>query len=250
MCELRGLLGGALATLLTLVGCMAMGVALGNWIFEDLPGHMIARVGLGALPALGGVIAAGAAWGWTMAALFGLDPKSRYVRAGVMGFGLPLIAAALLLFALEGVVLGLGVLLGVREFPVHRLFTLLFVPAAFVLTLLGAYSIGRLVQPRPAARRLARRAAILAALAFLLTNLVMESRGWVVGAPGAAERNTMITVLLYGLIAAALAGGAVLGRGLADWQARQPQRTMDTRTAGITAQQTPRRPATVEEDYP
>jgi hypothetical protein len=50
-----------------------------------------------------------------------------------------------------------------------------------------------------------------AALAFLAANLLMESRGWVVGAPGAAERNTMIAVLLVGMIAAALAGGAVLG---------------------------------------
>ena len=39
----------------------------------------------------------------------------------------------------------------------------------------------------------------------------MESLGWVVGAPGAAARATMITVLAAGNLGAALVGGGVLG---------------------------------------
>jgi len=42
----------------------------------------------------------------------------------------------------------------------------------------------------------------------------MESLGWIVGAPNAAARATMLTVMSLGNIAAALAGGAVLGRSL------------------------------------
>jgi hypothetical protein len=39
----------------------------------------------------------------------------------------------------------------------------------------------------------------------------MEGAGWVVGAPRAAERFTMLTVMFVGNLAAALAGGALLG---------------------------------------
>jgi hypothetical protein len=40
---------------------------------------------------------------------------------------------------------------------------------------------------------------------------MMESLGWVMGAPNAAERATMVTVLALGNITAAITGGAVMG---------------------------------------
>jgi hypothetical protein len=43
-----------------------------------------------------------------------------------------------------------------------------------------------------------------------VVNLLMEAAGWVVGAPGAAERATMLTVMFAGNLGAALAGGAVM----------------------------------------
>ncbi|MDX1616803.1 MAG: hypothetical protein R3300_21020 [Candidatus Promineifilaceae bacterium] len=42
-------------------------------------------------------------------------------------------------------------------------------------------------------------------MAFLVVNLVMETLGWVVGAPGAAARYTMLTVMFAGNLGAALA---------------------------------------------
>ena len=55
---------------------------------------------------------------------------------------------------------------------------------------------------------------LTAALAFLAINLAMEALGWLIGAPGAEERGTMITVLIAGNLGAALAGGAMLGMTL------------------------------------
>jgi len=52
---------------------------------------------------------------------------------------------------------------------------------------------------------------LAAGLAFLAADLTMDALGWRVGAPGAAERATMITVLLVSSLGAALAGGAAIG---------------------------------------
>jgi hypothetical protein len=67
----------------------------------------------------------------------------------------------------------------------------------------------------------------MAALAFLSVNLVMEALDWVVGAPQAAERFTMLTVMLTGNLGAALAGGAVLGITLDTTVARLAQLSAD-----------------------
>lgn len=246
--DIRGALAGALATLLTLVGGMALGVAAGSWLFEGLPGHIVTRAGLAALPALGGVLAAGAAWGWALARLFRLGPGRAAARAGLLGFSLPVIAAAFLLFGLEAGLLGLGALLGIRQFPVHRLFTTLLVPAAFAVTAAGVWALGGALGVGWPRRRAALQTGAAAALAFLATNLLMENLGWVVGAPGAAERNTMITVLFYGLVAAALAGGATLGWRLARWPAEQARSDRTARSAGKPElHSTPGQPANLEE---
>ena len=39
----------------------------------------------------------------------------------------------------------------------------------------------------------------------------MQAAGWQVGAPDAADRLTMLTVLLVGNLGAAVVGGAVMG---------------------------------------
>jgi len=59
------------------------------------------------------------------------------------------------------------------------------------------------------------QAGLIATLTFLVVNLLMESLGWVIGAPNAAERATMVTVLALGNITAAITGGAVMGWKLA-----------------------------------
>lgn len=64
------------------------------------------------------------------------------------------------------------------------------------------------------AARLGLSAAAAAALAFAAVDILMDAAGRRVGAPGAAETATMMTVMGVGLVAAAAAMGAVLGRGL------------------------------------
>jgi hypothetical protein len=50
------------------------------------------------------------------------------------------------------------------------------------------------------------RVGLAAGGAFQAVNLIMQAAGWVVGAPGAAERATMLTVMGLGNIGAALGG--------------------------------------------
>jgi hypothetical protein len=101
------------------------------------------------------------------------------------------------------------------QLPIHRVFTLLFVPTAFLIAGVSAGSLGLAVDGPRLAWALLWRVGLAAALAFLAVNLLMESFGWVVGAPGAAERATMLTVMFTGDLAAAVAGGIVLGTHLA-----------------------------------
>lgn len=51
-----------LASVVTLVGWMVLGIGLGNVLFESLPGHMNepSRIGMSAVPALAGFFSGGA----------------------------------------------------------------------------------------------------------------------------------------------------------------------------------------------
>ena len=97
------------------------------------------------------------------------------------------------------------------QLPIERLFTVLFVPAAFLIAGTSSFAIGQGLRDTGLSITLFWQAGLVSAAAFLALNITMEALGWVVGAPGAAERATMVTVLAAGNIAAALAGGALLG---------------------------------------
>jgi hypothetical protein len=97
------------------------------------------------------------------------------------------------------------------DLPVHRLFTILFVPTAFLIAATSSLVLAWALGWGQAAPVLALRVGSTAALAFLAVNLGMETLGWLIGAPGAEERGTMITVLIASNLGAALAGGAMLG---------------------------------------
>ena len=60
------------------------------------------------------------------------------------------------------------------------------------------------------ARRLAWRAGLAGGAAFLAVDLLMDALGWRVGAPGAAERFTMLTVMFTGDFVAALRANGLL----------------------------------------
>ncbi len=209
---LRPVIYGALATLLSLVGGIAVGFLAGSGTFNLLPGHSIQNlnplhVAIAALPGLAGFLAGSALWGVLMGRLAGVADRRRMALAGALGFAPLAVSAGILLQILEPLALRyFGAVL-----PLHRLFTIFFVPTAFIVAGVSAWALGLGLRQPALAKALLWRTGLTAALAFLVTNLVMEAAGWVVGAPNAAQRATMLTVLLTGCLAAALAGGGALG---------------------------------------
>lgn len=213
--DARPLVAGALSAF-TLFGGTLLGIALGSVVFDSLQGHSIAspapaHILVAAVPALLGFLAGGAAWGILMGRLAGAHDRKRMALAGMLGFGPITILLAAGLNLLEPLFVQL---LG-AQLPIHRLFTLLFVPSAFLIAGVSAYAIGIGLKDPLRARQLFWRVGLAAALAFLCVNVVMELLGYQVGAPGAGERATMLTVMLSGNFAAALVGGAVMSRTLA-----------------------------------
>lgn len=207
---LKSALQSALLTVLTLFGGMLAGVLIGNLIFESLPGHVIPdvfHITLSAIPAVVGLLAGSATWGLAMARIAQADERRRMALTGILGFVPVTILLAFVLLSLEPI--------AVEKFgarlPVNRVFTLFFVPAAFLIAGISAWAIGRGLRANSLAVSLLWRVGLTAALAFLVVNFLMEAIGWVVGAPGAAERFTMLVVMFVGNLGAALAGGAVLG---------------------------------------
>lgn len=220
----RAMLYGAGITVLTLFGGLIVGVAVGNFVFQILPGHSILspdpiHILLAALPATLGFLGGSALWGILMGQLAGTTNRKRMAFAGALGFAPITIVLALSLNAVEPIAVEqFG-----AQFPIHRLFTFLFVPSAFLIAGVSAFALGIGLRDIQLAWKLFWRVGLAAALAFLFVNVVMEMNGWVVGAPGAAERATMLTVMFAGNLAAALVGGAVLGILLAQEQSPSPQ---------------------------
>ncbi len=200
---------GGLVTALCLGGGLLLGFAVGILVSE-LPMHVPERTRnlFSALPALGTMIAASAVWGYAMSRLSGTGNTRRMTWAGGVSFAPSLILAAMMLGRLEVAIVERG---GGPDLPVHVVFTLLFVPAAFLIAGIGGLALGLAQGDARLAGRMALGAATAGGLAFLAVNLSMQALGWVVGAPGAAERFTMLTVMMVSNLGTALAGGAVLG---------------------------------------
>lgn len=203
-------------TALSLVGGLLFGIVVGNLVFNLMPGHSFVNpspvaIAVAAIPALAGMFLGGAVWGVWMGRFAQAGSWRRMALAGGLGFAPISIGLGIALQVIEPIAL--------REYgdwlPLHRLFTVLFVPTAFLIAGVSAGSIGLGLMNRPLAWRLLWQVGLVAALAFLMVNLLMESSGWVVGAPRAAERFTMLTVMSVSNLGAALAGGAVLGVRLA-----------------------------------
>jgi hypothetical protein len=205
-------LRSALQTVLALFGGLLVGLVLGDIVFKLLPGHSLdnpapMHVTIAAIPALAGFLAGGAAWGAAMGRIAGTPDRRRMAWAGLLGFGPITLTLAVGLSVVEPpLVAEFGASTGI-----HRIFTLLFVPAASLIAGVSAWAIGRGLQDKELARALFWRVGLTAGATFLVINLGMETAGWVVGAPGAAQRATMVTVLAVGNIGAALAGGGMIG---------------------------------------
>jgi len=200
----------ALYTALTLVGGLLIGIAAGTLIFDSLPGHMAepSRIGLSAIAALIGTFAGGGFWGWLMGRQIGPHSVSRMVWAGALGYGLTVVLLAVALSQLEVLLVerGLG-----PAWPIHMVFTVLFTPSAAIIAGVGGLSLGLALRDGSLAVRLSLWNFLAGALTFLAVSRSMHALGWVVGAPGAAERFTMLTVMFSGNLGVALVAGGITG---------------------------------------
>jgi hypothetical protein len=157
--------------------------------------------------------AGGWMWGRTMASVAGVADRGRMSKAGAVGFGACSVGAALALLGGEQATqhaLGMG-----NPLAVHSAFTLLDTIAVTAVAAIVSTLVARAAGAAPALARVVPRAASSAGLAALAVDVGMYILGWRIAAPHAAERMTMVTVLAVGSIAAAVAGTAVLARGLA-----------------------------------
>ena len=199
----------AYTTTLTLFGSLLLGFGLAIAL-SNLPMHFPEQTMnlLSLLVLLGFLFAGGAFWGRRMAAIVSPDQQRRFSWAGALSYPPSLVLAGISLGMLEQAIVERG---GGPDLPVHVVFTLLFVPAAFFVAAMGGLAIGVALKDGRLALKLTLGAGLLAALAFLLVDLLMDAVGYRVGAPRAAERATMLTVMMAGSLAASLAGGAALG---------------------------------------
>jgi len=207
--RVRTALIGAALTALTLVGGLLLSFKVGALAAEFLEVRVPRQyvIPLTTLAASTVMLSGSAFWVIGMARLARVPITWRVIGSGILGFVPVTILVAFGLGALEPLVFG-------GNLPVHRLFTLLFVPSAGLIAGVGSLVLGWGLRQGRAALVLGLRVGFVAALAFLAVNLIMEALGWVVGGPAAAERTTMLTVLFVGDAVAALAGGAMLGMTL------------------------------------
>ena len=145
-------------------------------------------------------------WGRRMARLAGIDDP-RVAQIGGISWVIALFIVALIASDEVGVFDGVGI-------PIHVLYGLIFVPACFAIVGTVSLAWGWALRDGRLGGKLLLQAALPAAAAYMLAYLAMDAWGYRVGAPGAAERATMITVTFVGALAAAFVGGAGLGIGL------------------------------------
>jgi hypothetical protein len=205
----RAALYGAVVTTVGLVGSLLLSIAAGSAIRAVLAGTAAqgAVTLLATVVALVGLGAGAGAWGVFVGRLMPDATPKRMAWAGLLGFVPITLIAGFALLALEPIALRRWS----EQIPMHRLFTLLFVPAAAIIAGTAALALGIGLRRRALGWALAWRCALAAALTFLVVDLIMEALGWRVGAPGAAERITMVTVLSLSALGAAIVAGAVIG---------------------------------------
>ena len=163
-------------------------------------GEFVAKV-LPALVFIAAFALGGGLWGQSMAQLFGL-PVRAAAAAGALGYTLPLIGAAMILAQLEGSLTSLSI----AGWKIHVVYGLLFVPTAFLIAAIAGGAVAATARDLGLTLKLALGGGAAAALGFLVVVAILDLVGMRVGAPGAEERLTMLTVTMTGMLVAALTG--------------------------------------------
>ncbi|MBI3158138.1 MAG: hypothetical protein HYZ26_00885 [Chloroflexi bacterium] len=153
-----------------------------------------------------------ARWGSALARLHNLESPRRYGWAAALAYGITIGVCVVYLNHVEATI---QILLMRSNLEIHQLYTLLFVGVTAVSALVTGLALGAAARDARLALRLGLWGGLGAGAAFLLVVLLMDfGLGYRVGAPGAEQRATMITVTLVGMVAAAFFGSAALGRVL------------------------------------
>jgi hypothetical protein len=206
-----GILGGLIG-MLTLSGSLLLGGGIGS-LFEGMRIHIpsMALNVIAAITALIVMLGGGAAWGLGIGKLVGSRELGKMARAGAVSYMPSVLILGTFLSILAGIFVE-----GSRQppLPIYIFYTVLFVPTSFVVGAVGGFALGRAHRGSNHGNRLWLWSGLAAAIAFLLVNTIMEALGYQVGAPGALERATMITVTFVGHVAAAFAAGATIVMGL------------------------------------
>lgn len=207
--RLQLVLATALVTPLTLAGGLALGLVTAGLLFESINVHVSGLVsGLVALPVLLVMLfGGGAAWGYAIARLVNGEAK-KLARAGALTYGGAVILVGIVLELLFGLISVVG---RDMRLPIHVAFTIVFVPSAGIIAALCTRSLAGALGWEAMKSSLALYSGLAASVGFLVVNMIMLALGWQVGGPGAAERLTMITVMLTSNAGAALVGGAAMG---------------------------------------
>jgi hypothetical protein len=208
---MRVAISSALLTAFVLIPGGVLGLAVGGIVHETLPWHVsdAINLALSALSVFIAMFAGGAVWGSSISRITKVAAGRRMAMAGGIGFASSASFVAFTLAFLENLVVEQQ---RGPQLPVHNVFTLLFVPAAAIIAGASGAALGLGTGDRVMAGNLAWMCALAGGCAFLGVNLTMDALGWRVGAPGAAERGTMVTTALLGNLTAAMAAGVVIGR--------------------------------------
>ena len=206
----------ALLTAFILIPGAILGVAAGGAVDQTLPGNPTdpIKLALTVLSAFAGMFVGGAVWGWSISRITKAAADRRMAVAGGIGFALSAIVVILPLGFLEDLFVEQH---GCPQLPIHNVFTLLFTPGAAIIAGASGAALGFGMRVWAMAGRLAWMCAITGGCAFLVVNLTLDGLGWRVGGPDAAARATMLTTALLGNLAAAMAGGAVIGWFARGW---------------------------------
>jgi hypothetical protein len=131
------------------------------------------------------------------------------LRRHSLGLAILFVGVGFTLGVTEPFIVARGALVDLR---IHHVYMILFTASTALISAIFTYSLSRGMTSCSNAVRWSVVVAASCALVFLGVALVMDRAGWRVGAPRAAERATMLVVTALGLVAAAVSGGAILGR--------------------------------------
>lgn len=218
----RPILSSAVATVVCLSGGLLLGAG-GAALLTDLPLHAPAQTMnlVAGLIAFLGVFGGGALWGWRMSSIHNFPHR----RWATVVSGLTFAFAVMLATFLP---LGLRAFIQRQPFPhmpIHVIFTTVFVPTMFLVSTVGATAMLSVSGKRTNALGSGLLCGLTAALAFLIVDLILDGLGMRVGAPRAAERFTMLSVVFVSSAAGAFAGGLVLGSILSRAEPNNTQAT-------------------------